>query len=144
MSPHICYNVGGPLRPMMPGRNMPMGLPGPVPGAFGGTPSFRPQGMPMGPSAGPARPPGAELDALLSKQTVQGRARTERYVMLLCMTGHSCHLCILVCELCTSCILGHWLTVMSLYTPHSFIVGQSWPFLTLYRSMHTCCVTSNH
>lgn len=71
-------SLGGPLRPMMPGHNMPMGLPGPVPGAFGGTPSFRPQGMPMGPSVGPARPPGAELDALLSKQTVQGRARTER------------------------------------------------------------------
>ena len=31
----------------------------------------------MGPPA--ARPSGADLDALLSKQTVQGRARTERY-----------------------------------------------------------------
>ena len=40
---------------------------------------FIPPGMPMGPPAGPARPSGTDLDALLSKQTVQGRARTERY-----------------------------------------------------------------
>ncbi|DBB14193.1 hypothetical protein WJX82_003213 [Trebouxia sp. C0006] len=70
---------GGPMRPMPPGQhNMQMGMSGPAPGPFGGVPSFRPPGMPMGPPTGPARPPGPDLDALLSKQTVQGRARTER------------------------------------------------------------------
>lgn len=50
------------MRPMPPGQhNMQMGMSGPAPGPFGG-----------------ARPPGPDLDALLSKQTVQGRARTER------------------------------------------------------------------
>lgn len=51
------------------------------PGHFGNgmMPPFIPPGMPMGPPAGPARPSGTDLDALLSKQTVQGRARTERY-----------------------------------------------------------------
>lgn len=67
------------MRPMLPGQhNMQMGMSGPAPGAFGAMPSFRPPGVPMGPPAGPARPPGTDLDALLSKQTVQGRARTER------------------------------------------------------------------
>ena len=61
---------------MLPGHNMQMGMPGPAPGAFMGMPSFRPPGMPMPP--GHVRAPGADLDALLSKQTVQGRARTER------------------------------------------------------------------
>jgi len=67
------------MRPMLSGQhNMQMGMSGPAPGPFGGVPSFRPPGMPMGPPTGPARPPGPDLDALLSKQTVQGRARTER------------------------------------------------------------------
>lgn len=55
---------------------MQMAMPGP--GHFGMAP-FRPPGVPMGPPA--ARPPGADLDALLSKPTVQGRARTERYII---------------------------------------------------------------
>lgn len=51
------------------------------PGHFGGNmmPPFIPAGMPMGPPPGPPRSSGTDLDALLSKQTVQGRARTERY-----------------------------------------------------------------
>lgn len=71
---------GGSMRPMHPGGNMPMGMSGPGlgPPGFGGMPFARPPGMPMGPPAGPSRPMGADLDALLSKQTVQGRARTER------------------------------------------------------------------
>ena len=71
------------MRPMHPGGNMPMGMSGPGlgPPGFGGVPFARPPGMPMGPPAGPSRPMGADLDALLSKQTVQGRARTERYYL---------------------------------------------------------------
>ncbi|KAL3132362.1 hypothetical protein ABBQ32_008938 [Trebouxia sp. C0010 RCD-2024] len=64
---------GGPVHPMHAAHNMQMAMPGP--GHFG-MPPFPPPGVPMGPPA--ARPPGADLDALLSKQTVQGRARTER------------------------------------------------------------------
>ena len=73
------------MRPMLPGGNMPMGMSGPGlgPPGFGGMPFARPPGMPMGPPAGPSRPMGADLDALLSKQTVQGRARTERYSLQL-------------------------------------------------------------
>lgn len=67
--------TGGPVHPMHSAHNMQMAMPGP--GHFG-MPPFPPPGVPMGPPA--ARPPGADLDALLSKQTVQGRARTERYV----------------------------------------------------------------
>lgn len=69
----IPLTPGGPVHPMHPAHSMQMGMPGP--GHFG-MPPFRPPGVPMGPPA--ARPPGADLDALLSKQTVQGRARTER------------------------------------------------------------------
>ena len=73
---YIHATTGGPVHPMHPAHSMQMALPGP--GHFG-MPPFGPPGVPMGPPA--ARPPGADLDALLSKQTVQGRARTERYII---------------------------------------------------------------
>ena len=73
---YIRATTGAPVHPMHPAHSMQMAMPGP--GHFG-MPPFRPPGVPMGPPA--ARPPGADLDALLSKQTVQGRAKTERYII---------------------------------------------------------------
>ena len=67
---------GNPMQPHHQPNSGPMGPPGHIGGNM--TPPFIPPGMPMGPPPGPPRSSGTDLDALLSKQTVQGRARTER------------------------------------------------------------------
>lgn len=81
-------------------HNMQMAMPG---ANHFGMPPFRPPGMPMGPPA--ARPPGADLDALLSKQTVQGRARTERYILCFVFRQYSVWLN------CASSSCSSWMVV---------------------------------
>ena len=90
----------------------------------------------MGPPA--ARPPGADLDALLSKQTVQGRARTERYIIqswLLRLRFYShasglgyCQCCLTVC--CDT-VVYKWLSC-------ACVLGEQWisELHAAYRTRH--------
>ena len=71
-------HMGMPMRPGFPGPPGHGGLPGGLPGMGG------PQGFPGGPPQrplGPALPqkrPGADLDDLLSKPSLQDRLKTEK------------------------------------------------------------------